>query len=162
MWIHCQLISLWTKWPPFGQMTISNAFLKWKWFHWNLFPGVELTISQYWSGNGLATKGWQATTWTNADLVPWRIYVALGGDELSANHGLLLKLMKATTHSWNHLLIFMQCNDQIKDWSCAVDIIHYNFGTDVHTLNITFIRCLPHWGTVMPYGLVVMGQRWTR
>ena len=33
------------------------------------------------SGDGLAPKGWQAITWTNADLVHWRIYAALGGDE---------------------------------------------------------------------------------
>ena len=51
-------------------------------FRWNLFPGVQLTISQYGLGSGLAPNRRQATTWTNADPILWRIYAALGGDEL--------------------------------------------------------------------------------
>ena len=35
------------------------------------------------SGNGLAPNRRQAFTWTNADPDPWRIYAALGGDELT-------------------------------------------------------------------------------
>ena len=48
-------------------------------FQWNLFPGVQLTISQHWFiGNGLApSRRWPA------DLIHWRIYAALGGDELN-------------------------------------------------------------------------------
>ena len=44
----------WKKWPPFWQTTISNAFSWMKMmefrfeFHWNLFPEVQLTISQHW------------------------------------------------------------------------------------------------------------------
>ena len=44
----------WTKWPPFWQTTFSNAFSWMKMvefrfkFHWNLIPGVQLTISKYW------------------------------------------------------------------------------------------------------------------
>ena len=44
----------WTKWPPFWQTTFSNAFSWMKRikigfkFHWNLFPGVQLTINQHW------------------------------------------------------------------------------------------------------------------
>ena len=34
------------------------------------------------SGNGLAPKSRQAITWTNDDPLHWRIYAALGGDEL--------------------------------------------------------------------------------
>ena len=30
------------------------------------------------SGSGLVQDGWQAITWNNADLVPQRIYAALG------------------------------------------------------------------------------------
>ena len=48
------LISPWTKWPTSWQTTISDAFswmkmieFKFK-FHWNLFPGVQLTINQHW------------------------------------------------------------------------------------------------------------------
>ena len=32
--------------------------------------------------SGLAPNRWQAIILTNADLIPWRIYAALGGDEL--------------------------------------------------------------------------------
>ena len=35
------------------------------------------------SGNGLASKRRQATTWTNANLFYLRLYAELGGDELS-------------------------------------------------------------------------------
>ena len=34
------------------------------------------------SSNGLVPNRWQAITWTNGYPVHWRIYVALGGDEL--------------------------------------------------------------------------------
>ena len=34
------------------------------------------------SDNGLAPNRWQAIIWTNADLIHWCIYVALGGEEL--------------------------------------------------------------------------------
>ena len=49
-----QLISPWTRWPPFWQTIFSNAFswtkiLEFQFkFHWNLFPTVQLTISQHW------------------------------------------------------------------------------------------------------------------
>ena len=48
------LIHYRTKWPQFWQTTISNAFswmkmIKFRFeFHWNLFPWVQLTISQHW------------------------------------------------------------------------------------------------------------------
>ena len=51
--------------------------------HWNLFPGVQLTINQIGSGNDLAPNRWQAIIWTNDGPVHWCIYVALGGDELT-------------------------------------------------------------------------------
>ena len=35
------------------------------------------------SDNGLVPNRRQAVIWTNADLIRWRIYAALGGDELS-------------------------------------------------------------------------------
>ena len=54
--------------------------------HWNLFPGVQLTISQHCSGNGLAPNRRQAITWTNAEPAHWRVYAALGEDELTAVH----------------------------------------------------------------------------
>ena len=56
------LISSWTKWLPVRQTTFSNAFA---WIemiefrfkcHWNLFPGVQLTISQHWFRLWLGAK----------------------------------------------------------------------------------------------------------
>ena len=50
----CWLISPWTKWTPIWQTTISDAFCWMRMtefriaFHWNLFPGVQMTINQYW------------------------------------------------------------------------------------------------------------------
>ena len=49
---------------------------------WNLFLKVQLTTS-IGSGNGLVPNRWQAIAWTNADLIHWCIYTALGGDELT-------------------------------------------------------------------------------
>ena len=71
---------------PLWQTTFSNEFswmkmveFKFK-FHWNLFPGVQLTISQHGSGNGLALSRREAITWTNDDPVHRHIYTALGED----------------------------------------------------------------------------------
>ena len=36
------------------------------------------------SGKGLVLKRRQVITWTNADLVHWRKYATLGGDELNS------------------------------------------------------------------------------
>ena len=44
---------------------------------------VQLTITGIGLDNGLAPNGRQAIIWTNADPIHWRIYVALGGDELT-------------------------------------------------------------------------------
>ena len=72
-WVNCpmifqpqhltsQLISPGTKWPPFWQTTISEAFSWMKMieflfqFHWNLFPGVKLTINQHWFRWWLGTE----------------------------------------------------------------------------------------------------------
>ena len=56
----------WTKWPPIWQTTFSNEFSWLKMiesqfkFHWYLFPGAQLTISQHWLGRWLCAK--QATS----------------------------------------------------------------------------------------------------
>ena len=56
-----------------SETIFSDAFCEWQklYFDWNL-------------DNGMAPNRRQAVIWTNADLVHWRIYAALGGDELSA------------------------------------------------------------------------------
>ena len=50
--------------------------------HWILFPRFQLTITQCGLDNGFALNRRQAIIWTNADQLPWRIYAALGGDEV--------------------------------------------------------------------------------
>ena len=74
-----------------SQTTFSNAFscMKkfefWLKFHWSLFLRVQLTITKHWFKwwhDGLVLNRWQAIIWTNADLLLWRLYVGLGGDEL--------------------------------------------------------------------------------
>ena len=44
---HFNSFPPWTKWPPFGKTTISNAFSWMEMIEFrNLLPGVQLTISQ--------------------------------------------------------------------------------------------------------------------
>ena len=78
------------KMPDILQTTFSNAFSSMKMlepllkFHWNLFPGVQLTISHHWFRYGLVPVRRQAIIWTNDGLVHWRIYASLGLNELIA------------------------------------------------------------------------------
>ena len=48
-----------------------------------MFLKVQITITQYGFDNGLAPTRRQAIIWTNAYPGHWRIYAALGGDELT-------------------------------------------------------------------------------
>ena len=65
-----------------------KSFVLWLKFHWNLLLPAQLTITQHWLNNGLklAPNRRQAIIWTNADPIHWRIYGALGGDELKTAH----------------------------------------------------------------------------
>ena len=73
----------------FADAFFQMHFVEWKWE--NSDSSFTETCSQEsnWqytsisSANGLAPNGWQAITWTNDDPVHWRIYAALGGDELT-------------------------------------------------------------------------------
>ena len=47
-----------------------------------MFLRVHLKKKSIGLDNGLALNKQQAIIWTNADLIHWRIYAALGGDEL--------------------------------------------------------------------------------
>ena len=59
-----------------------KCFVFWLKFHCSLFPIVQLIIPQHWFRYGLASNRRHAIIWTNADPIHWRIYAALGGDEL--------------------------------------------------------------------------------
>ena len=71
-----------------SQMTFSNAFswMKmlefWLKCHWSLFQWPNWQQPSIGLDNGMALNMWQAIIWTNAAPVHWRIYAALGGDEL--------------------------------------------------------------------------------
>ena len=52
---------------------------------------VQLTTAQYRLDNGLAPTRRQAIISTNADPIHWRIYAALGGDDLLSSIGQSMK-----------------------------------------------------------------------
>ena len=92
MVINIWLISPWTKWPIFSDaFSWMKRFVFWLKLYWSLFLRVQLTKSSIGSNNGLASNRRQAIIWTNADPVHWRIYAALGGDELM--HGLSIPVL---------------------------------------------------------------------
>ena len=65
-------------------MKIIEFWIK---FHWNFVPkGSIYNIPALFSDNGMAPNRRQVIIWTNADLIHWRIYAALGGDELKLRH----------------------------------------------------------------------------
>ena len=47
-----------------------------------MFPSVQLTITNIGLDSGLAPNRQHAIIWTNAEPIHWRIYAALGGEEL--------------------------------------------------------------------------------
>ena len=50
--------------------------------------------------NGLAPNRWQAIIWANADPIHWRIYAALGGDELINLTQILGRLANLLEYYW--------------------------------------------------------------
>ena len=77
-----------TKWPPFCRRCFLMHFREWKVLYFELiFTEVSSQCSnRQLPRNGLYTdlapNRRQAIIWTNADPIHWRIYVALGRDEL--------------------------------------------------------------------------------
>ena len=88
---HTKHIEAAKKWPPFSRPHFQMHFREWKIyrfrvrFQWNLFPRVQLTISQHWFrwwlGAGQATSHYLNQWW----LVCWRIYASPGVNELTRN-----------------------------------------------------------------------------
>ena len=72
-----------------------KSFVFWLKFHWSLFLPVPLTITSTGLDNGLAPNRRQAIIWANADPIHWRIYAALGGDELKKDW-----LLKGNRPTW--------------------------------------------------------------
>ena len=70
------------------QTTFLEAFLlmrsivSWWKFPWSLFQMVHRSITQLWFRYWLGVEYAPSHNLTNADPVHWRIYAALGGDEL--------------------------------------------------------------------------------
>ena len=96
-----------------------ESFVCWLKFHWSLFLSVRLTITNIGLDNGLAPNRQQVIIWTNADLIHWCIYTALGGDELNKyiflTHYHLFLLKRCLKHLANGchlavpLIILQQC-----------------------------------------------------
>ena len=57
-----------------------KSFVFWLKFPRSLFLRVQLAITQHGLDNGLALNRWQAIIWSNARLIQWCTYAALGGD----------------------------------------------------------------------------------
>ena len=78
-----------TKWLPFRRRRLCMHFHEWKVLYFDLNFNEVCSSGSNWqytsvcSGNGLAPNRRQAITWTNGSPVHWRIYAALGGDELT-------------------------------------------------------------------------------
>ena len=71
-----------------------------------------MLLGQHCSGNGLAPNRRQAINWTNADPVHWRIYAALGRDELKyVNHvrSVTTDAMISSLWQWHNLPHFSWC-----------------------------------------------------
>ena len=60
-----------------------KSFVFWLKFYWSLFLRVQLTVNPALVNNGLVLNKRQVTILTNAESIHWRIYAALGGDELT-------------------------------------------------------------------------------
>ena len=66
----------------------------------------------------------QAITWTNADPIHWRIYEALGGDELNGLREFVLSIYHNS--SW---LLCWQCYDRMMSWQChAMGLLSASLG----------------------------------
>ena len=79
----------WQNGCHFGRRQFQMQFLEWKWqnsesdFTEICRQESNWQLASLGSGNGLAPNRRQAITWTNAGPVQWRIYAALGGDDLT-------------------------------------------------------------------------------
>ena len=93
---HVTLLTHWgrDKMAAVFQTTFSNAFSWMKMcefrlrFHWNLFPMVQLTISQHWFRLWLGADQATSHDLNHCWLFYWRIYASLGLNELinTSNH----------------------------------------------------------------------------
>ena len=98
----------------FSQTTFSNAFSWMKMnefrlrFHWSLFLGIELTISQHWFRwwlGAVQAKSHYLNQWW---LVYRCIYASLGLNELNNFH-----TMANGMHSWNSKLLTIETKGEI-------------------------------------------------
>ena len=97
-----------------GAFSWMKSFVFWLKFHWNVLLRVQLTATHPGSDNGLAPNRRQAIIWTNADLINWRIYAALVGDELMEQPiatnviDIWLKHFSLKKKHFSHLRYFVQ------------------------------------------------------
>ena len=91
-WCHMSSISLnssppRTKWPPFRRRHVQMHFLEWKYLNFKQNFIEIRSLGSNWQYVGIGSdNGLAPSRRTNLDPVHWRIYAALGGDELMGQH----------------------------------------------------------------------------
>ena len=123
--VNIKLIPSWPKWPPFRRRHFQMRFREWKvlyfdynvtevcssWCNWQ-YPSVGLDT-------GLALIRRQAIIWTNVDLMHWRIYAALGVDELIHYHR--LPCYKTNRRWWHtHVVGLMTISIRSNVWFITI------------------------------------------
>ena len=137
-----ELISLWTKGPPYSRRNIQTLFLEWKYLN---FKEYFIEICSFWSNWWYVSVGSdydlppsrrQAIIWTNADPVHRRIYVTLGGT--SNNYWFVIflgsaKWMENATlairiKNMNQSISISFCSGHASHLSVAVEYDSYHYG----------------------------------
>ena len=138
----------WTHWGPdkiasILQTTFSNAFSLMKIyksllvFHWSLFLRVQLRLFQPWFRKWLGAS--QAIIWTNADPIHWRIYAALGGDELTEQCNCCHTAYVNTSFIDNQYAVHHSGSGGIIEWSPPLVIAP---GLQLYRLYVMFLTCM--------------------
>ena len=134
----------WTKWMTFGKRHFAIHCLLWKlmffnrdfclyilymymhinpWFqfqyHWNLFPGVQLTISQHWSK--LTASNWWQVLWTDDNLVYWRVFASFGLGESKCAFNWIVDNTPQIVNGWSWFRGFVttRCKHTFTEYMCT-------------------------------------------
>ena len=115
------------------QMHFLECFVFWFKFHWRLFLRVQLTITQHCLDNGLAPNRRQAIIWTNAHPINWRLYMALGGDEINNQYGHPSSVYQTGTN-----VVAFNAMEIRKIWYGNVLVSFHKENKEIFTLNTLY------------------------
>ena len=114
-----------------GIYSWMKSFVFWLRYHWSLFLRALSTIIQHWH---------QAIIWTNADLIHWCLYAALGREELiSVSKDAPITCIKKAV-SWAKQI---QCASYIQSVLRLGDII-LCVAICENSVSILYQRCILH------------------